>query len=50
MLIKNESIKKGMMEVDSAENLEQLKEAVLSVFTVIDEEIDFLVVNKRDIR
>lgn len=41
-MIKNNEIRKSIVEVESAENLEQLKEAVLSVFKVIDEELDWL--------
>ena len=37
-MIKSNGIRKCIVEVESAENLEQLKEAVLSILKVIDRE------------
>ena len=37
-MIRKNSIRKSIVEVESAENLEQLKEALLIVLKVIDEE------------
>ena len=48
-MIKTKSIRDSIIEVENAENLKELKEAALSVFKAIDEEIDYLVLNKRDI-
>ena len=41
-MIRNKNIKTGIIAVENAENLEQLKEGVLAVFEEIDREIDFL--------
>lgn len=41
-MIRNKNIKTGIIEVESAENLEQLKESVLVVFKEIDRELNYL--------
>lgn len=41
-MIRNKNIKKGIIGVENAENLEQLKESVLTVFKEIDRELNFL--------
>lgn len=38
-MIRNNSIAKAISEVESAENLEQLKEAILTAFKGIDREL-----------
>lgn len=41
-MIENRNIKTGIIEVESAENLEQLKEGILTVFKEIDRELNYL--------
>lgn len=41
-MIRNRNIKIGIIEVETAENLEQLKESVLVVFKEIDRELNYL--------
>jgi len=41
-MIRNKNIKTGIIEVESAENLEQLREGILTVFKEIDRELDWL--------